>query len=48
MFCKLIDRATLDENEGITAQHPGSFSHSLDAISPACALPNLALTGKKI
>lgn len=37
MFCKTINHATLNENEGIAAQQPGSFSHSSDAISPARA-----------
>ena len=48
MFCKPINHATRDENEGIAVQHPGSFSHSLDAISPVCAWANLGLTGKNL
>lgn len=35
MFCRPVNHAALDEDEGITAQHPGSFLHSLDRISPA-------------
>lgn len=48
MFCKPIDHATLHKNEGITVQHAGSFSHCLDAMSPACARANLGLTGKNL